>query len=347
METAAKIRYMKCLVWDLDNTLWQGTLAEGDDVQLREGIPQILKTLDERGILMSVASKNDHNDAMTRLKALGLDHYFLYPQINWGRKSDSVKAIQASLNIGFDAIAFIDDQPFEREEVNYELESVMTLDAVRLPEILDMQEFNPRFITSDSARRREMYQADIVRNEIEKNFESDAEFLKSLDMEFSINRATVDDLRRVEELTQRTNQLNATGYTYSYEELEPLIDSPDHQMFVCQLVDKYGTYGKIGVALLETQSEIWNIKLMLMSCRVMSRGVGTVLLHFLLNHARNSNARLQAEFKHTDRNRQMWVTYKFAGFEGIGKNDSGRDVLEHPLSQEYPYPDYIRLTLPE
>lgn len=108
---------IKCVVWDLDNTLWDGILTEGDDVQLRDGIIDIIKTLDERGILQSVASKNNFEDAYKKLEELGVAEYFLYPQINWNPKSEAVKKIAENINLGIDSFAFIDDSEFEREEV--------------------------------------------------------------------------------------------------------------------------------------------------------------------------------------------------------------------------------------
>ena len=112
---------IKCLVWDLDNTLWDGILLEDGDVVLREGITDILKELDRRGILLSIASKNNREDALEKLREFGIDEYFIYPQIGWGSKADSISEIAASLNISTDTFAFIDDQPSEREEVKFVL----------------------------------------------------------------------------------------------------------------------------------------------------------------------------------------------------------------------------------
>ena len=113
----AKRRKIKCVVWDLDNTLWSGTLLEGDEVHLRDGVREIIHALDARGILHSIASRNHAESALARLRELDLEEYFLYPQINWGSKAASIRTIAESLNIGLDSICFIDDQPFELAEV--------------------------------------------------------------------------------------------------------------------------------------------------------------------------------------------------------------------------------------
>lgn len=112
---------IKCVVWDLDNTVWNGVLIEDAKVTPRDGIKEIIETLDERGILQSIASKNDAGCALAKLRELGLDEYFIYPQINWGNKSSSVKEIAKSINIGIDTLALIDDQAFERDEVSFEI----------------------------------------------------------------------------------------------------------------------------------------------------------------------------------------------------------------------------------
>ena len=338
-------RTNKVLVWDLDETLWHGTLLEGDDVRLRSGVLETLKTLDSRGILHSIASKNNYDDAMAKLKELGVADYFIYPQIGWSAKSQSVEQVATSINIGIDTVAFIDDQPFERDEVQHALPQVMTLDAAQVQEIAEMPEFIPRFITDESAIRRKMYQADIARNQVEQDFTGpQEEFLADLKMKFTLGPAREVDLKRAEELTVRTHQLNTTGYTYSYDELAAFRQSDDHLLLVADLVDKYGTYGKIGLALIEKGEEVWKLKLLLMSCRVMSRGVGTIMIHYILKLASEAGVRLLAEFKLTDRNRMMQVTYRFAGFREIEKRGD-LVVYENDLKNIQGFPDYVEVAI--
>lgn len=336
---------IKLLVWDLDNTLWQGTLLEGDGLRVREGVRETLKALDARGILHSVASKNDHDLAMAKLKEVGLDEYFLYPQVNWNSKAANIRSIVESINIGMDAVAFIDDEPFELEEVKHSLPDVLTIRAAELGGLADRPEFNPPFITDDSARRRLMYRADIERNRAEGEFVGPSEeFLATLDMEFTIAPAQQEDLKRAEELTVRTHQLNTTGYTYSLAELDALSRSPDHLLLVATLDDKFGTYGKIGLALVEKGAEVWTVKLFLMSCRVMSRGVGSVFMNHILSLAREAGVRLQAEFLSNDRNRMMLITYKLGGFKELSRD--GKYILfGHDLERIPPRPEWLKLNL--
>jgi FkbH-like protein len=336
---------IKCVVWDLDNTIWNGVLVEDKNVTLRAGVVDIIKTLDNRGILQSVASKNEEDLAMAKLKEFGLDEYFIYPQIHWNPKSVSLKNIAQSINIGIDTLAFIDDQPFEREEVKFANPDVLCIDVADLDTLLDMPPMNPKFITDDSKLRRQMYMSDINRNKREESFNgTQEEFLETLGMVFTISPVGDGDLQRAEELTVRTHQLNATGYTYSYDELDSFRKSDKHKLFIAGLEDKYGTYGKIGLTLIECEGDVWTLKLLLMSCRVMSRGVGTMMMSHLMNLAKEAGARFRAEFVPTDRNRMMYVTYKFAGFKEVEEKE-GLVILENDLSHIQPVPDYIKLIL--
>jgi len=335
---------IKCVIWDLDNTLWDGTLLESDAVHLKPGIRDIIRQLDERGILQSVASKNNHADAINKLREFELEEYFLYPEINWNSKSSSVRLIQQHLNIGLDTFAFVDDDAFEREEVQSVYPDVLCVDASQYRQLLDMPRFTPAFLTEDSRKRRDMYRQDMLRNAEEKNFEGPQEaFLATLGMKFTIAEALETDLQRAEELTVRTNQLNATGRTYDFDELNYFRTSPDHKLFICELTDKYGSYGKIGLALVQITQTHWHLRLLLMSCRVLSRGVGSVLLSFIMQQAKNQQKQLLADFKKTDRNRMMLVTYRFANFREVSHDGDGLLLLAHDLEHIQPFPPYINI----
>jgi FkbH-like protein len=338
-----KNRKIKCVVWDLDNTVWNGILIEDTDIKINRKALEVIKELDNRGILQSIASKNDNDTAMEKLKEFGIEEYFIYPQINWGPKSESVDIIAKSINIGIDTIAFIDDQIFELEEVNYTHPSVLCIDAAKIEEILEMDEMKPVFITEDTKLRRSMYMNDIKRNKIEEKFNgSKEEFLASLNMSLNITEAEEKDLMRVEELTVRTHQLNASGYTYSYEELKGFITSNKYKLLVVELNDKFGTYGKIGLVLLECEDDHWTVKLFIMSCRVMSRGVGSILLNYIMKLAKDNNVKLRAEFVPTDRNKMMYITYKFSGFNEIEKRDN-IIIFENSLDIIQKCPEYIKM----
>ena len=346
--TMEKLKDIKCIVWDLDHTIWDGVLLESADVQLKPGLKEVIEKLDQRGILHSVASKNDAELAWAKLNELGIAEYFLYPEIHWDAKSVSVQRIQQNINIGMDAILFVDDQPFELEEVQSVHADIQVLHADQYEAMLDDPRLMPRFITADSACRRQMYQADTLRKQAEEQYEGPSEqFLATLGMKFSIYEATEDDLQRAEELTVRTNQLNATGITYSYGELHQLMTSQDHMLLVCELEDKYGTYGKIGLALIHMQQKVWRLNMLLMSCRVMSRGAGSVLLTYIMREAQKQGKQMLADFRDTGRNRMMNISYRFAGFKQQSADQEGRVLFHHDLQQAVEFPDYIEVLVPE
>ncbi|MFI6682986.1 HAD-IIIC family phosphatase [Streptomyces sp. NPDC050485] len=306
---------VKCLVWDLDNTLWRGTLLEDEEVELTDEIRRTVVELDARGILQSVASRNDHDHAWARLEKLGLAEYFVLPQIGWGRKSDSVRAIAGQLQFAESVVAFIDDQPAERAEVTHELPAVRTYEAERARELTALPEFSPAQVTQDAANRRAMYQAGFKREQAQQEHSgSSEEFLRSLDLRLVIGHARDEDLARVEELTLRTSQMNATGVHYSDADLRALLADPDHDVLVMSLNDRFGSHGAIGVMLLERGSTRWHLKLLATSCRVVSFGTGATLLRWLTGQAHRAGVHLTADFRATERNRIMEVAYRFAGF---------------------------------
>ena len=343
---SAKPQLIKCVVWDLDDTLWQGILLEDQQVTLRPGLVDVIRALDERGILQSIASRNDAAQALAQLAAFGMAEYFLYPQINWNAKSAALPAIAQALNIGLDTLAFIDDQPFERDEVAAACPGVLCLDPAAIETLLARPAFTPRVITEDTRRRRQMMLGTIAREQAEAAYAGPpAAFLATLGMVFTIARAAESDLQRAEELTLRTNQLNTTGYTYDYAQLNGFRQSPDHQLLIAGLDDKYGTYGRIGLALVECRPAVWTLKLLLMSCRVMSRGVGSLLLAHVMRQAQAAGAKLRAEFIATDRNRPMLITYRLAGFREIAP-EGGVALLEHDLAFIPPDPPYVVVRTP-
>jgi FkbH-like protein len=337
-------RKIRCLVWDLDNTMWNGIFLEDERVILRDGVIDVIHALDSRGVLQSIASRNDHSQVMAQLEAFGLHEYFIYPQINWGTKSASLEKIARAININIGTLAFIDDQPFELEEVAFSHPGVLCINAAELNNLLDMPEMMPRFITEDSKYRRKMYQADIVRQKMEERFEGPQDsFLASLEMQLTIKPAEASDLERAEELTIRTNQLNTTGRTYSYQELDEFRKSDRYHLWVACLDDKYGTYGRIGLALIDKGDDEWWIRLLLMSCRVINRGVGTVFINHIRNRARDAGVRLMAEMVLNDRNRMMYMTYRFNHFREKEQRDR-LVIFENDLSKKQAFPAYMKLT---
>lgn len=348
---------VKCLVWDLDNTLWQGTLLEDREVRLPDEVRAVIVELDSRGILQSIASKNDHDLAWKRLEELGVAEYFLVPQISWGRKSDAVATIAKELQFALTAIAFVDDTPTERAEVAYHAPEVRCYTERDVLSLVDRPEFSPAVVTVDARRRRAMYQANTLRTVEKDTFDGpDEAFLRSLDLVMAIKRADQDDLSRVEELTLRTSQMNATGVHYSDQALRDLLVDPGHEVLTVTLTDRFGPHGAVGVLLLERHPEVWHLKLLATSCRVVTFGAGTVLLNWLVDQAARAGVHLAADFRPTDRNRMMEIAYRFAGFAqdacaclaGIGSSTDGGDIqCLHLVTTRHEGPTTMRLVAPD
>jgi methoxymalonate biosynthesis protein len=327
---------IKCLVWDLDNTLWQGTLLEGDQVRLPDAVREAIVELDTRGILHSVASKNDRDIAWERMENLGIEDYFVLAEIGWGPKSDSVRRIADRLNFAHRAVAFIDDQPAERAEVSFHLPEVRCYPAERASMLPELPEFSPAIATVDSRQRRKMYQAGFRRDAERAEFTGpDEEFLRSLELVMCIGRATEEDLSRVEELTVRTSQMNATGVYYSAVSLHGLLADPRQEVLVVTLTDRFGPHGAVGILLLEKHPAcgknpgVWHLKLLATSCRVVSFGAGSTILNWLIDQALLARVHVVADFRRTDRNRIMEIAYRFAGFTQQSCGCRAR-ISQHP-----------------
>ncbi|MEV5576529.1 HAD-IIIC family phosphatase [Spirillospora sp. NPDC052269] len=309
---------IKCTVWDLDDTLWDGVLLEGDRASPRPAVVETIRELDRRGVLHAVASRNVPELARSHLAEHGLADYFCALEIGWGAKSESVRRIAAALNIGLDTIAFVDNDDLELAEVAAACPEVRAYPADLAAGLASLPEFQPDHQTAESRDRRSRYQAEQGRTAARQEFPgTSAEFLASLDLVMTVLPATDDDLVRAHELTVRTNQLNTTGLTFDEDTLRKLTRSPGHEVLVARLADRFGHYGTVGLAVTRLTATDAELQLLLMSCRVMSRGVGTVLLHHVMDRALRRNRRPLAWFAPTPVNRVMLVTLRFAGFEPL------------------------------
>lgn len=332
---------VKCVVWDLDGCLWQGILLEDGRVSVAEPVKATVLELDRRGVLQSIASRNDPEAAMAQLTAVGLRDYFLVPQIGWQDKWRSIEVIAAELRLSLDVILFIDDSPFERGAIAHHLPEVRCLDIAQLPELLDRPELPTSGATSEAQSRRELYATDLRRRHDESSFTgSSLEFLRKLNLRMTAWTATRSDLARVGELILRTHQLNTTGRHYTEQELMARIESTAHSVLVCDLQDIYGYYGTVGLSLIEHQSSAWLIELFLMSCRVMNRNAGGAFLAFLVKAAAAAGTAVEVEFIPTKHNRPMLVTYRLSGFKSVGRS-GGSNVLFHEAEERMAAPDYV------
>lgn len=302
---------IKCVVWDLDNTMWDGILLENEGVDLRPKVPELLRFFDERGILLSIASKNDESSAWRRLKELGMADYFLYPQINWLPKSENIKAIAEQLNIGLDTFAFIDDNPFELEEVSRALKGVSCVNAEKIADLFS----NPRYqgSTNEDARKRsQFYREEFVRRKSATQFGSDyLGFLAACEIKLFVDLYTDDDLERVSELVQRTNQLNFSGRKYQRSEILPILANQEIEKYVLRCTDNYGSYGVVGFCIVRIEESEIRVEDFMLSCRVQGRLIEQAFFNYLANMPRGQKPQ------------SLWVNFK-----PTGRNIPAQQVLE-------------------
>jgi FkbH-like protein len=306
----------KCVVWDLDNTLWDGTLVElgPQGIRLRPEAASVIAELDRRGVLQSVASKNNAEEAMSALKHFGLADYFLYPQIHWYPKSQSIKQIAESLNIGLDTFLFVDDEPFEREEVGLAHPTVRIVPAAEIDGLLLRPEFDLP-TTQESQRRRLMYREEEQRSIAFSNSTKDfLDFLRSCELSLELNDMSDATMQRVFELTQRTNQLNYRGRQISRFDLDQLRAGGSRRGLIMSCRDKFGDYGIIGFMVFDTST--WMIEDFFMSCRVQRKKVEQALMGYLQDLAAESaRSGIRVHYKRSKRNAPALEMLSEMGFQ--------------------------------
>ena len=277
---------VKCLVWDLDNTLWDGILIETDDpasLKLRPGVRETLEALDQRGILHSIASKNDMAPAMEILEQLGIAEYFLYPQISWEAKSGALANIAKCLNIGIDALALIDDSVFERSEVGSVHPQVRTYEETQVSSLMTLPEFDVH-VTAESRNRRQMYRAEERRSALMTAEKTDiTDFLRRCNLGITVFAPeTEEEKLRCYELVVRTNQLNMSGVKYTPDEFSGILKRADHTNFAFSCADDFGSYGIVGFGQYRTEGKALVFTEFAMSCRVAGKFVESSLFSHLL-----------------------------------------------------------------
>ena len=305
---------VKCVIWDLDETLWQGILIENDDVQLKEGILELLRELDCRGILMSIASKNDPVQAMHKLREFGLAEYFLTPQFNWAPKSQSIRRIAESLNLGLDSLVLVDDSPFELEEVSQALPEVTCFCSTLVKEMWTDSRFSGGQSKESKSRRLSYLQA-LEREKLQSQFQGNyASFLASCEIKLQIHPFVPADLERISELVQRTNQLNFSGRKYSRDQLMMILENDQVEKLVLECSDKFGAYGTIGFCLVTRGPRQLHVEDLMISCRVQGKCIEQALFVHLVADVQTDVDKLVVTFRETARNGPAKSVLESLGF---------------------------------
>jgi FkbH-like protein len=333
-------RIRKCLILDMDNTIWGGVIGDDGIENIQLGALGIGKAFTElqywakklkyRGIILAVASKNT--------EAVVLDAFDRHPdmvlkrediavfKVNWENKVDNIRQIQAVLNIGFDSMVFLDDNPFERNMVR---EAIPAITVPELPEdpadyleyLYTLNLFETTAISDEDRERTKLYQTQAQRESELKSYGNEDDFLAGLNMRSEVQPFNTFNTPRVAQLSQRSNQFNLRTVRYTEAEVAKLAGSPDGLTFSFTLEDKYGDNGLICVVILkkETDDTLF-IDTWLMSCRVLKRGMENFTLNTLVAVAKEKGFRfLKGEYRPTAKNEMVRAHYLQLGFQPAGE----------------------------
>jgi methoxymalonate biosynthesis protein len=356
---------IKCVVWDIDNTLLRGVYLESGE-RLPDADPQLLEVLRElagRGILHALASRNPPAAAEYVEQVTGAE--FAAIECGWGSKADAIGRIAADLSLSLDAVAFVDDDMLERAEVAAALPAVLVLTPEDAAEAPDWPQFSPPVITAEARRRGQMYAERRRRQSAAAAFGgSRDDFLRQAGTRITIAPAKPADLHRLHELSVRTHQLNSAGEPLGEAELARMLESPGYRVATVTLADDFGDDGLVGAAFatgnggskgpvapagppLSGSTAAVTVPLVMMSCRALGRGALDALLAWLCRSAKASGANaLQVPCLVSERNVPMRLALAAAGLRaepGSVARD-GRAIFARPLAGELPgLADWVRV----
>lgn len=335
-------KFKKCLILDLDNTVWGGVVGDDgwENIQVGHGLgigkaytefQEWVKKLKNRGIIIAVCSKNDEDKAKEPFEknpemVLRLDDIAVFVA-NWENKADNIRTIQQILNIGFDSMVFLDDNPFERNMVR---ENVPGVCVPELPEdpgdyleyLYSLNLFETASYSAGDKDRTKQYQTEAKRVQAAQKFTNEADFLKSLDMVSAVEGFTPFNTPRVAQLSQRSNQFNLRTVRYTDGEIAALGASDKHVCLSFTLEDKFGDNGLICVIIMEKRdAQTLFVDTWFMSCRVLKRGMENFTLNTMVEWAKEHGfERIVGEYIPTPKNGMVKEHYTNLGFSPIGDN---------------------------
>jgi len=338
----------KLVIWDLDNTLWEGTVyyQDKDSVRLKLGTAATLKELDKRGIKNTICSKNYYEDADKTLEKFEIKKYFENPEIGWGLKSEGIKKLIEKFNVTPSEVIFVDDDAFQRAEVISQIPELLSIELKDPLDILELRGVQPENATDTDKKRVQILKEQRNREEAEKNHKGNyKEFLKNCDIKMIVRPVEDNDWERVVQLFNRTNELNTTGNRYVLEDLKSKYDNKKIEIFITELKDKFGDYGLIAETIVDTTNkDEWEIKDLTVSCRTMGRGIGSSLLISILNYAKERNVKkIKGVLKEIESNWRMKPLYIKRGFKIISEEGNAK-IYGYNITKKLPeYPQWISI----
>jgi len=356
-------RVCKCLVTDLDNTLWGGVIAEDglDGIKLGSGaggyayesLQRVMLDLRHRGVILAIASKNNPAEARDAIEKhpgmiLKAGHFAAH-RVNWNDKATSLRELAAELNIGLDALAFIDDNPVEREWIRGQLPEVTVIDLPADPmgyaaALREAPVFERLTLTDEDRNRGRMYAEQQARAQLQSSAASLEDFYRSLQIEVDVATVRPDTITRAAQLTQKTNQFNLTTRRYSEQQIADLAADPACRVYTVRVKDRLGDNGVVGVAVTRDGDGRCEIDTLLLSCRVIGRTVETAFLSHIAGEARRrGNSLLTGQFLPTAKNVPAKDFYRSHEFSAKSEHPDGSE-WEFDLSKPGPScPPWITL----
>ncbi|MBI5134694.1 HAD-IIIC family phosphatase [Candidatus Uhrbacteria bacterium] len=351
----------KCVVLDLDNTVWGGILGEDGIEGITVGptpggrpfweFQKSLLALYHRGVILAVNSKNNFDEVAKVFSQHSYmvlrEQHFAAMRINWEDKVANMRSLAKEIGIGLDSMVFIDDDPVNRTMMKEYLPEVMVVDLPNDPSLYvktlqELDVFNVLQLTEEDWERGLMYVQQRQRKAFEVSATDITEYLLGLQITVVIELATTMTIPRIAQLTQKTNQFNMTTRRYSEDEIRRFSQDGAHLIVSIKASDKFGEHGTIGAAIVETGRKSWRIDTFLLSCRVIGRRIEEALLVYIIEQARTSGVRtIVGEFIPTKKNSPAKDFYKKNGFVCTESVDSGQRWEYDVRVQSYPYPDCI------
>jgi len=335
---------IKLVIWDADNTLWEGTVyyIDKENVRLKPGTQAALKEMTKRGIKNTLCSKNYYEDVEKTLDKFEIKKYFDSPEVNWGLKSDNIKKLIKKFNVLQSEVCFVDDDPFQRAEVLSQIPDLKAIELGDPLDILSLPEFRLENETEEDKERVKLLKEQRNREEAEKNNKDDyKEFLKKCNIQMLVRPVEEKDWERVVQLFNRTNDLTTTGNRYELEKLKNSYKNKEIEIMVAELKDKFGDYGLIAETILDTKTKDWEIKDLTVSCRTMGRGIGSALLISIISYAKERKAKtIRGILREIESNWRMKPLYIKRGFKVIKKE--GNETIynykiEDKISDYHPW----------
>ena len=351
----------KCIVLDLDNTLWGGIVGEEglDGIHLgptTEGRPywefqKRLQALWQRGVILAINSRNNPDDAMNVLREhpsmVLREEHFAAARINWQDKGANLVELANELNLGLDSFVFIDDDQANRDRIRAAFPEVFVVDlpddaALYPTTLMGLDLFNTLQLTDEDLNKGTLY-SQRKHRERDREAMSLEEHLASLETVVTIRRADSSTIPRISQLTQKTNQFNLTTRRYLEEDIRRFTADSAYDVVCCSVRDKFGEQGITGVAIVEKLGESWRIDTFLLSCRVIARGIEDALLSYVAGQALSEGAeQLSGEFIPTPKNDPSRDLYRTRGFSLERTEDGTEWWLDSPI-HVHPVPDFLTL----